>query len=112
MAFDLTDDQIALRDGIRALVEGRFPVARVREGFDRAGFDELVAAGVFSLRDDGFIWADAAIVYEELGRALVPGPLVWSFGQEGVVTGFDTTRAGAPFVEHAGDADAVLVLTD
>ena len=31
MAFDLTEDQLALRDGIRALVEGRFPIARVRD---------------------------------------------------------------------------------
>jgi alkylation response protein AidB-like acyl-CoA dehydrogenase len=110
MAFDLTDDQLALRDGIRALVGGRFPIDAVRRGFDRAGFDELAAAGVFSLRADGFTWADAVIVYEELGRALVPGPLVWSFGEDGVVTGFDTSRGGAPLVEHAGDADAVLVL--
>ncbi len=110
MSFDLTDDQLALRDGIRALVEGRFPIERVREGFDRAGFDELAAAGVFSLLADGFTWADAALVYEELGRAVVPGPLVWSFGREGVVTGFDTSRNGAPLVEHAGYADAVLVI--
>ena len=110
MAFDLTDDQLALRDGIRALVDGRFPIESVRQGFDRSGFDELAAAGVFSLRDDGFTWADAAIVYEELGRGLVPGPLVWSFGEMGVVTGFDTARRGGPLVEHAGDADTVVVL--
>ena len=75
MNFDLTDDQIALRDGIRSLVEGRFPMSRVREGFDRTVHAELAEAGVFSLRADGFCWADAAVVYEELGRGLVPGPL-------------------------------------
>jgi len=85
MAFDLTDDQLALRDGIGALVTGRFPIEAVRQGFDRAGFDELAAAGVFSLRDDGFTWADAVLVYEELGRGLVPGPLVSSFGAESAV---------------------------
>ena len=74
MNFDLTDDQVALRDGIRSLLEGRFPMERVRDGFDRAAFDELAEAGVFSLRADGFSWADAVIVYEELGRACVPGP--------------------------------------
>jgi alkylation response protein AidB-like acyl-CoA dehydrogenase len=110
VAFDLTDDQLALRDGIRSLVTGRFPIDAVREGFDRAGFDELAAAGVFSLRTDGFTWADTVIVYEELGRALVPGPLVWSFGEDGVVTGFDADRTGAPLVEHAGDAGTVVVL--
>ena len=110
MAFDLTEDQLALRDGIRALVEGRFPIEQVREGFDRAGFDELAAAGVFSLLADGFSWADAAIVYEELGRGCVPGPLVWSFGQPDVTTGFDTAINGAAWVEHLGTADTVLVL--
>ena len=110
MAFDLTVDQLALRDGIRSLVTGRFPIETVRGGFDRAGFDELAAAGVFSLRSDGFTWADAVIVYEELGRGLVPGPLISSFGEEGVVTGFDVTRGGAPLVEHAGVADTVVVL--
>lgn len=112
MSFDLTDDQLALRDGIRALVEGRFPIERVREGFDRAAYAELAEAGVFSLRADGFTWADAAVVYEELGRGCVPGPLVWSFGQPGVTTGFDLTVGGAPWVEHAGSSDTVLVIDD
>ena len=49
MAFDLTDDQLALRDGIRALVEGRFPIERVRGGFDASVHTELADAGVFSL---------------------------------------------------------------
>ena len=73
----------------------------MREGFDRAGFDELAEAGVFSLRADGFTWADAAVVYEELGRAAVPGPLVWSVLAHGLVDGItDRLRpspaAGAP----------------
>ena len=57
-------------------------MARVRDGFDRSVYADLAEAGVFSLRADGFTWADAAVVYEELGRALVPGPLVWSFGRD------------------------------
>ena len=36
MDFELSDDQVALRDGIRSLCEGRFPIKRVRDGFDRA----------------------------------------------------------------------------
>jgi hypothetical protein len=31
---------------------------------------------VFSLRSDGFSWADCVIVFEQLGRYCVPGPLV------------------------------------
>ncbi len=41
-------------------------------------FDELAEAGVFSLRADGFAWADCVVVFEQLGRFCVPGPLVAS----------------------------------
>ena len=110
MNFDLSDDQVALRDGIRALVEGRFPMSRVREGFDRSVHEELAAAGVFSLRADGFNWTDAAVVYEELGRGLVPGPLVWCFGRERVTTGYDASLAGASLIEFLGLVDDVVTL--
>jgi len=115
--FDLTDDQIALRDGIRALCRGRFTSERIRKGFDQAAFDELSSTGVFSLRADGFGWADAAITFEELGRAAVPGPLVWShLGHalvDGVLTGLARPAPGAAVVvEHLAAADAVLVLDD
>jgi alkylation response protein AidB-like acyl-CoA dehydrogenase len=76
MDLDLSADQIALRDGIAALLDGRFGMDRVRGGFDRAMFAELAEAGVFSLRDDGFSWADCTIVFEQLGRFCVPGPLL------------------------------------
>ncbi len=112
MNFDLTDDQVALRDGIRALVEGRFPMARVREGFDRSVHAELAEAGVFSLRADGFAWTDAAVVYEELGRGLVPGPLVWCFGRDPITTGFDMSVGGSWLVEFLGVAEEIVVLGD
>ena len=91
MDLELSDDQVALRDGIRSLCEGRFPIKRVREGFDRAAHAELADAGVFSLRADGFGVADAAVVFEELGRAVVPGPLVWLYIAHGLLhlQGFD-----------------------
>ena len=54
MDLDLSDDQVALRDGIASMLAARIPIERVREGFDRAMFDELTSAGVFSLRADGF----------------------------------------------------------
>ena len=39
MDFELSADQVALRDGIRSLCEGRFPIKRVRDGFDRSALD-------------------------------------------------------------------------
>ena len=110
MNFDLTEDQVALRDGMRAVVEGRFPIERVRRGFNRSVHTELAEAGVFSLRTDGFSWADCAVVYEELGRGVVPGPLVWCFGREAIAGGFDTTIGGAALVEHFDALDELIVL--
>jgi alkylation response protein AidB-like acyl-CoA dehydrogenase len=107
--FDLSDDQVALRDGIRSLLAGRFPMDRVRQGFDGAVHAELAQAGVFSLRQDGFGWADAAIVYEELGRAAVPGPLVACFGRTDVASCLDLLIGGPPFVPHLDAVDTVLV---
>ncbi len=115
MNFDLSDDQVALRDGIRSLCAGRFDSARIRAGFDRSMWDELAATGVFSLRTDGFGWADTSIAFQELGRALVPGPLVWSHLAhgliDGIVGGIERPPNGEPaLVEHHDQLDALVVL--
>ncbi|HEV2992966.1 MAG TPA: acyl-CoA dehydrogenase family protein [Acidimicrobiia bacterium] len=114
MNFDLSDDELALRDGIRRLCGGRFPPERIRRGFDRDVHAELADAGVFSLRADGFAWTDAAIAFQELGRGLVPGPLVWSLlahGQvDGVVGGVEPPPAGPVLVEHPHTVDHLTVL--
>jgi alkylation response protein AidB-like acyl-CoA dehydrogenase len=115
--FDLNDDQVALRDGIRSLCDGRFPIKRVRDGFDRAAYSELADAGVFSLRADGFAVADAAVVFEELGRAVVPGPLVWAYLAHGLVDGvaggLETAHREPPWmVEHLDAIDTLLVVDD
>ncbi|HUV09858.1 MAG TPA: acyl-CoA dehydrogenase [Acidimicrobiia bacterium] len=115
MNFDLSEDQEALREGIRALCAGRFGMERVRAGFDASTFSELDETGVFSLRTDGFGWADAGIAFSELGRALVPGPLVWSHLAhgvvEGVVTGVElpSDGSGPIAIEHLEVADTVVV---
>src|SRR4051812_12848123 len=109
MDLELSDDQVALRDGIASMLEARIPIDRVRCGFDRAMFDELAEAGVFSLRTDGFSWADCVVVFEQLGRACVPGPLVTSllFG-EGRVAG--VASGVAPYwIEHLDALDVLLV---
>ncbi|MGH8976424.1 MAG: acyl-CoA dehydrogenase family protein [Acidimicrobiia bacterium] len=109
MDLELDDDQVALRDGIAALLAGRFPTERTRGGFDRAMFDELGAAGVFSLRADGFGWADAAIVFEQLGRSCVPGPLVGCLLAGEGVTGV-VERARPTWIEHLAELESLYVL--
>ena len=88
MDFELSDDEVALADAMRRLCAGRFPLDRVRSRrrrasvIDAAGWSELADAGVFSLRlpeDGGGLGlgtAAAAVVFEELGQALVPGPIL------------------------------------
>ena len=115
MDLELSEDQVALRDAIAALLGGRFDAARIREGFDRAMWDELGAAGVFSLGADGFGWADRAVVFEQLGEACVPGPLVaGSLANgllDGIVGGVDRPQPGERvFVEHLDRLDHLVVL--
>jgi alkylation response protein AidB-like acyl-CoA dehydrogenase len=133
MDFRVSDDQRELAEGIRAMLAGRLPLEhlRAREGHERAiGAEDWAAlgeTGVFSLTlpapsGTGLGLADATVVFEELGRGLVPGPLVGTFlaGRAGVVEGaaegrvqvgvHTTGRPGPVLVEHLGSLDALLVL--
>ena len=98
MDFRLTDDQVALRDGIRSFCDGQLPAEKLGAlaaagGFDRALWSELAEMGVFGLRapeSDGGVglgMADAVLVFSELARRLVPGPLVWTHLAAGLVPG-------------------------
>ncbi|HEV8296977.1 MAG TPA: acyl-CoA dehydrogenase family protein [Acidimicrobiales bacterium] len=131
MDFELSDDQVALVDGIRSLLQGRFDIEAVRGlevngGVDRTRWKELADTGVFSLvvpESDGGVGlghGDAVLVFEELGRALVPGPLVGSFLAAGVIDGaasgdtivgvVERSESGPVIVEYLGSLDALVVL--
>ena len=133
MDFQLSEDQQALREGLRSFCEGQVPSERLGElektaGFDRALWSELAEIGVFSLRlaeqagGVGLGSADAVIVFAELGRRLVPGPLVWSHIAGGMIDGAETgdTVVGGldlagperepVLVEHLDSIDALVVL--
>ncbi|HUY20748.1 MAG TPA: acyl-CoA dehydrogenase family protein [Acidimicrobiales bacterium] len=136
MDFELSEDERALAEGMRRLCAGRFPLDRLRAaegtraGLDPAGWAELAEAGVFSLRlpeADGGLGlptAAAAVVFEELGRALVPGPSLASHLAAGVVDGaaegkvvvgaVHRSAAGvAPVVvEHLGSLGTLVVVDD
>ncbi|MFF4032080.1 acyl-CoA dehydrogenase family protein [Streptomyces sviceus] len=98
MRFQLTDDQLALRDGVRGMLARRFDGEALRAAVDSPGLDrglwrELGAAGFFSLRvpeADGGVGLglpEAVLVFEEAGRALLTGPLVATHLAAGVVDG-------------------------
>ncbi|MFI7383369.1 acyl-CoA dehydrogenase family protein [Streptomyces sp. NPDC049813] len=104
MRFRLTSDQRALRDGTRELLARRFGPDALREAVDRPGLDralwrELGAAGLFSLGLPssagglGLGLPEAVVVFEECGRALLPGPLVATFLAAGEVPGASAGEA-------------------
>jgi len=102
--FELSDEEAALADSVRGLCASRFPLERLQEiatsaseppveraaepsapdVLDTVGWEALASSGVFSLQVPeteggvGLGMAPATVVFEELGRALVPGPLVAS----------------------------------
>lgn len=132
MNFSLNEDQVALQQGIRAFCEQEFPVdglgALEKEPVTRARWRQLAEMGVFSLRVPeaqggvGLGMAEAVLVFQELGRRLVPGPLVWTQLAAGAIDGAadgacivggvdDTHPTNRPqLVEHASVLDALLVL--
>ena len=123
MNFDLGPDELALRDTIREICARRFPIEKVREGFDWAAWRALGDAGVFSLRlsEDqggaGLGMTEAVIVFQELGRALVGGPLVATHLAAGLVDGAEngkriiTIREDLDdLVEYAALADAAILM--
>src|SRR5881409_985088 len=80
MHFLPTSDQLELQRGVRDLLDARFPLDKLPHGYDAAVWQSLAETGVFSLRTElGLGLADAVLVFEELGRACVPGPLVATF---------------------------------
>jgi alkylation response protein AidB-like acyl-CoA dehydrogenase len=134
MDFRVSEAQRELAEGIRSLLAGRLPLERIRarEGdesvIDADDWAALGDTGVFALTlpepaGTGLALADAAVVFEELGRALVPGPLVGTFlaASRDLVPGAAEGRAmvgvlassdgGPPWlVEHLSSLHAAFLL--
>ena len=140
MDFEVSEFQRELADGIRRLCEGAFPLEAIRRVestdrvVDRDGWRRLGEAGVFHLclaeeaGGVGLGLAEAALVFEELGRSLVPGPIVASHLAAGLIEGADDgsvvvglverpvpgavgTGALPVVLEHLADLDVLLVLS-
>ncbi|MEV0258353.1 acyl-CoA dehydrogenase family protein [Streptomyces sp. NPDC050732] len=118
MDFQLTDDQRALRDGMRQLLHGRFALRDATDRLDRELWRELGKAGFFSLAlpeaagGVGLGLPEAVLVFEEAGRVLLPGPAVASFLAAGVVPGAATgetvvTEVDGSLVPWLAEADVV-----
>ncbi|ADP82307.1 acyl-CoA dehydrogenase family protein [Pseudofrankia inefficax] len=134
MDFRLRDEQLALRDTVVSFCKGHFDVAAVasREGLAAApgAWSELTGIGVLGMlvpdEVDGAApggAAEVAIAFEELGRSLCLGPVLWSTLAAPLVPGVEAGEvrvagvrvepgrpAGAVAVEHAAESDVLIVL--
>lgn len=126
MDFWLSDDERDLQEGMRSFLQGRFPIDVVREleeqptgVIDRSRWRELAGTGVFSVVNDLGMRA-AVLIFEELGRALVPGPLaVTALTEQWVPGAADGTSIVAALeadddpvvVEHPAQVDVLVLAT-
>jgi alkylation response protein AidB-like acyl-CoA dehydrogenase len=114
MYFLPTSDQLDLQRGVRDLLDAEFGLDKLPHGYDGVLWSALTETGVFTLRTElGLGLADAVLVFEELGRACVPGPLVGTFLVGGTVEGPVTVvdPGHTPLlVTHLDIASALLVL--
>lgn len=134
MDFRLDDEQLALRDSIRAFCHQHLDLATVADRedtpVDAATWRGLADIGVFAMllpaERGGFGGGaiEAAIVFEQLGAHLATGPLLWSTiaapllsdGSSAAVrvAGTDLTWSShAPYViEHAAESDVLVIVRD
>jgi alkylation response protein AidB-like acyl-CoA dehydrogenase len=126
MRFSFTDDQRLFAAGLRDLLSAKCTPADVRgawekgEGHDTALWSQLDGMGVLSmlvaeeLGGMGSSLVDAVLLFRELGRHAVPGPVIEHMSAVPVLAaaGVDATIAtvwlDGPYAPHAGFADVVL----
>jgi alkylation response protein AidB-like acyl-CoA dehydrogenase len=90
MYFDLTDEQQAIRSTAREFLAARYKSERIRElaesehGFEQSDWDEMAELGWPGLAlpeewgGQGLGIVDLAVLFEEMGYALAPSPLLSS----------------------------------
>src|SRR3954452_22843751 len=110
MDFTLSEDQVALRDGVREFCSRRYDedALTAESPADASLWHDLAELGLFALRlpepdGSGLGFAETALAFEELGRALIPGPLVGSQLASGVVDGASEGRAVVGVVDAVDD---------
>jgi alkylation response protein AidB-like acyl-CoA dehydrogenase len=134
MRFAFTDDHKLFADGLGDLLAGQCAPSVVRETWDNHTghapqlWDRLAELGLFSVLVDtdaggmGGGMVDAVLLFERLGAAAVPGPVIEQMvvvapalagtdlgdaAMAGTVVGTATPDAGVP-VPHAAVADVVV----
>jgi alkylation response protein AidB-like acyl-CoA dehydrogenase len=100
--FDLTDEQQAIRSTARELLAARYKSERIRElldtehGFEQSDWDEMAELGWPGLAlpeewgGQGLGIVDLAVLFEEMGYALAPSPLL-----SNTIVGLALARCGS-----------------
>jgi alkylation response protein AidB-like acyl-CoA dehydrogenase len=134
MEFRLDDAQIELQQTVARFCADRYPLDDVagREGapVDRSVWAEMADLGVLGLLlpegsgGVGLGVVEAALVFEQLGSHLAPGPVLWTLLAAPLVPGAASgeqlvagAHAGAVVegslvVDHAAEIDVLLVVAD
>lgn len=135
MDFRPSREQLELQRGIRVFCESRVSIEELRRIESEGGFDAglwrgLAELGVFqvALTEErgglGLGRADVALVFEELGRCLAPGPLLFTELAAGLIDGADAGEVvvgGLDFsvsspqpclISHWESLDCLLALRD
>ena len=117
MNFDFGPDQYMVQDSVRRFLADHWSPSRLRalmegDGFDRAlwrGLTELGLLGTLVPETHGGLglsFIDLALVLEECGRALVPGPFVETILATDVLSRFGTPEQQAALLPSLADASS------
>ena len=119
MDLSFTDEQDMLREAVRGLCADAADSVRALEndpvGYDHAFWEGMAAMGLTGLMTpealggSGMGLVDAVVVYEELGRSLVPSPhLASSVVAAGVLAAAGSEAQQAEWLPPMATGDAVL----
>jgi alkylation response protein AidB-like acyl-CoA dehydrogenase len=106
MNFDFSDDQYLFHDSVRDFLGDRWSVAKLRTHLEGSGFDDalwrdLSELGLLAMLVPeehgglGLGYVDLALVLEEFGRHLVPGPAVETMLATDIIVRYGTPEQRA-----------------
>jgi alkylation response protein AidB-like acyl-CoA dehydrogenase len=120
MDFDFSQEQYMFQKSVRAFLDEKLNLAKVRAPVERDQIEAqlwqgLSGLGVFSMLVPeefgglGLNLVDLALVIEELGRALVPPPVAETIGATDVIHLHATAEQKARFLPEIGEGRMIIV---
>jgi alkylation response protein AidB-like acyl-CoA dehydrogenase len=122
MNFGLTDEQQILSNVARRFIEERAHMPKVRdvmespEAFDDKLWSEMAGLGWFGLTIEeayggaGLGFVDLAVLLEETGRGLLPGPLLSTSLAAAAITEFGSNEQKQRYLPSLADGSAIGTL--